>query len=60
MNEFLLFAVIVIYLAICYGRPNAQTAGERPTHQNQRFSRAIARRHLRQLLRSYKVSKQLV
>ena len=24
MNEFLLFAVIVVYLAICYGRPKSQ------------------------------------
>ena len=60
MNEFLLFAVIVIYLAICYGRPHVQTNGERPTDQNQRFSRAVARKHLRQLLRSYKASNQLV
>jgi hypothetical protein len=29
MNEFLLFAVIVVYLAICYGRPNSQANGDR-------------------------------
>jgi hypothetical protein len=42
MNEFLLFAVIVIYLAICYGRPNSQATDDRQSHQNKRFPRSAA------------------
>jgi hypothetical protein len=60
MNEFLLFAVIVVYLAICYGRPNSQANSDRQIHQHERFSRAVARRRLRQLSRGYKASNHLV
>jgi len=39
MNEFLLFAVVVVYLAICYGRPTQTTNSRRQNHQNERPSR---------------------
>jgi hypothetical protein len=44
MNEFLLFAVVVVYLAICYGRPTQTTNSGRQNDQNERPSRATAAR----------------
>jgi len=38
MNEFLLLAVVVVYLAICYGRPIAKTNGDQQGPENQQSS----------------------
>jgi hypothetical protein len=44
MSEFLLFAVVVLYLAICYGRGGSETGSNRQRRQNWRFWRATAKK----------------
>ncbi len=42
MNEFLLFAIVVVYLAIRYGRPTSETHSDQRSQQTERLSRATA------------------
>jgi hypothetical protein len=38
MNEFLLFAVVVVYLAIWYGKPIKKTSSDQQGSENQQSS----------------------
>ena len=38
MNEFLLLAVVIVYLAICHGRSTTKTSRDRQGHWNEQSS----------------------
>ena len=41
MNEFLLLAVVVVYLAICYERPMTKTISDQQSPEHQQSSHPV-------------------